>query len=184
MLKKLDFNLTITNIFIILSFVWTILYYLWFSKYLFLKTWVELFFVFFISTFFHWWILHFIFNSVFLFYFWNIVELNLWKVKYILFFVFTVFFESFLINYIKWFYNVVWISWFCMAILAYYSLDLKEKRNPEYKTWILFLIINIFYWLSPWISFYWHLFWAIAWVIFYYLNKEFLRKKMVWAFSH
>lgn len=70
-----------------------------------------------------------------------------------------------------------------MALLSYYTLDLKDKNNPEYKTWIVFLIINIAYWLYPWISFLWHLLWAVCWVIFYYLNKEFLRKKMVWAFS-
>ena len=67
-----------------------------------------------------------------------------------------------------------------MAILAYYTLDLKDKRDPEYKSWIVFIILNVLIWLHPQISFYWHFFGILAWIIFYYLNKEIVRKKLVW----
>lgn len=183
-LKNNFLSFSVTNIFIFLSFVWFILNFLWFSEYIFnLQYDFKIIFLFFISTFFHWDIFHFLFNSIFLVYFWNILEKNLWKNKYIFFFIFTVLFEWFLIKYFSSYYNVIWISWFCMAVLAYYTLDLKDKRNPEYKTWFIFLFINIAYGIAPSVSFYGHLFWAVAWVVFYYLDKEFFRKKMVWAFA-
>lgn len=182
-MKNKFLNLSITNIFVILSFVWFVLNLFWFyglfQNFLgnnifwnFLK--------FFLFTFFHWWILHFISNFIFMIYFWNIVELLLWKTKYLIFFVFSVIFIWLSILVFSGFYNVVWISWFCMAILAYYTLDLRDKNNPDYKWWIVFMLVNIWVWIFPWISLLWHLFWVFAWIIFYYLNKEFFRKKMVW----
>jgi len=142
--------------------------------------WYMIFIQFFVWSFLHWSFMHLLFNSIFIYYFWNILELLIWKKKMIYFFIFTVFFigTMLLIN-IKW--NTIWISWFAMALLSYYTLELKSRKNPEYKWWITALILNIAIWLVPWISLLWHLYWAIAWVIFYFLNKELFRKKMVWV---
>lgn len=184
MLKNISLNFSVTNILIFLSFAWFLGYFLWFDNYIFYYVYdYKIIILFFIYTFFHWSIFHFLFNAIFLFYFWNLVEKIIWKNKYILFFVFSVLFEGFLIKYIITNgLNVIWISWFCMAVLTYYALYLKEKNNPEYKSAIVFIIINILYGLAPWISLLWHLFWAISGIIFYFLTKDFFRKKMVWAF--
>lgn len=185
-MKNKILSLSFSNIFVFLSLVWTFLFFFWFYSFFQNLLWNDIFsnfLKFFIFTFFHWGLLHFFSNAIFIIYFWNIVELSLWKTKYLLFFVFSVVFEWISILIFSDYYNVIWISWFCMAILAYYTLDLKYKNDPEYKSWIVFIALNIAIWLMPWISFLWHLFWMISWIIFYYLNKEFLRKKMVWAFS-
>lgn len=177
-----------SNIFIFLSFIWTLFYIIfWIPDFLYFNTslWVN-FIKFFLYTFFHGWFLHFLWNSIIIAYIWNILENKIWKRKYLLLFIFSVIFSWFSILYFSdlWIYNVIWISGFCMAILSYYTFDLFYKNNPEYKWWLYFIILNILIWLTPWISFLWHLFWAIAWVIFYFLNKEFLKKKMVWLFSN
>ncbi len=157
------------------------LYSLWINDfYIKHSMWYIIFIQFFIWTFLHWSVMHILFNSIFIYYFWNTLEALIWKKKFIIFFVFSVFFIWWLllIN-IKW--NTIWISWFAMALLAYYTLELKSRNNPEYKWWITALIINIGIWLMPWISLLWHLYWAIAWVLFYFFNKEIFRKKMVGA---
>ncbi len=158
-----------------------IIYTLWINKfYIYNWMWYLIFLQFFIWTFLHWSFFHIIFNSIFIYYFWNILEALIWKKKFIIFFIFSVFFIwSLLLLNIKW--NVIWISWFAMALLSYYTLELRSRNNPEYKWWITALIINIWIWMLPWISMLWHLYWAISWVIFYFLNKELFRKKMVWA---
>lgn len=184
-MKNLNLNLkpTVSNIFVISSFIWMIIYYLWLTEKIFFlqNTTFWLLLLFFISTFIHWWILHFFFNSVFILYFWNILETSFWKTKFILFFIFTIIFTGFWIKFIYWFYNTIWISWFCMALLSYYTLYLKDIKSQEYLWGLIFLGLNIWYWFTEWISFWWHFFGAIAWIIFYYLNKDFFRRKIVWA---
>lgn len=134
---------------------------------------------FFTGSFLHWWFTHLLFNSMFVYIFWNIVEMIIWRKKFIMLFVFvTVFVWVLLSIFAGW--NTVWISWFCMALISYYTLELKSKNNPEYKWWITAIIINIWIWFVPGISLLWHLFWAIAWVIFYLLNKQYLKRKMAW----
>lgn len=139
-----------------------------------------IFIQFFIWTFMHWSIMHLALNSIFIYYFWNILELLIWRRRFIYFFLFSVFFIwwMLLLN-IKW--NTIWISWFAMALLSYYTLELKSKNNPEYKWWITALVINIWIWFLPWISLLGHFYWALAWLIYYFFNKELFRKKMVWA---
>ena len=181
---RFNFNFTITNVFIVLSFIWFVIYFLKALPYTFFYFRDDIllnFFKFFFFTFVHWSVLHFLSNSIFLYYFWNILELLLWKTKYIIFFIFCVIFSWVCILAVSESYNVIWISGFCMAILAYFTLDMKYKNNPEYKSWLVFIGLNIVIWLMPWISLYWHLFWAISWIIFYYLDREILRKKMVWV---
>jgi membrane associated rhomboid family serine protease len=142
--------------------------------------WIYIFQLFF-SVFLHWWIFHFLMNSIFLYIFGNMLELLIWRKKYILFFLFIVLFNWILITFFEWWNtNTIWISGFCMAILSYYVLELKSRNNPEYKWWITAIIVNVGIWFLPWISLFWHLFWAIWWIIFYFLNKDFFRPKLVW----
>lgn len=165
----------------IMAYFYPDMYILWIND-IFIKNGM-LYIVFvqlFVWTLLHQWFMHLLFNSIFIFYFWNTLEALIWKKKFILFYVFSVFFIwwMLLLN-IKW--NTIWISWFTMALLAYSTLELKSRNNIEYKWWITALIINIWIWFIPWISLAWHFYWAIAWVIFYFLNKEIFRKKMVWV---
>lgn len=178
--------LSISNILIIISIFFTFV-----ANYLyrdFMSYWMNSFFLhnwdyityilqYFTYSFIHWWVLHILFNSVFIYYFWNMLEYIIWQKKYIIFFIFVTIFNwvalTLLTN-----ANTIWISWFAMAILAYYTLELKERRDPEYKWWITAIVINVWIGLSPEISLVWHLFWAIAWVIFFYLNKDYLRRLM------
>lgn len=182
-------KISITYLFISLSFIFTIfatlnneLYVFWLNKF-FLNEWNYLVFSLqlFLSNFLHWWITHLAFNSLFLYLFWTQIELLIWRVKYLYFFIFIVFFNWFFLVFLAWDYvNTIWISGFCMAIISYFVLELKSKNNPEYKWWITALVINVWIWFLPWISLVWHLFWAIWWVIFYYINKEYLRPKWIW----
>jgi len=134
---------------------------------------------FFLWTFLHLSITHLLFNCIFIYYFWNILELLMWKKKFLIFFIFSVLFIcSMLFINISW--NTIWISWFAMALLTYYTLELKSRNNNEYKGWITAIILNLIIWFLPSISLFWHFYWVIAWLIFYLLNKDFFRKKMVW----
>jgi len=188
--RWINFNnktMSISNILILLSAIATITAYFIPAVYIFginnifLNEWLYHIYIiqFFTWTFLHWWIFHLLFNSIFIYFFWNIIEWIIWKKKYITFFIFTVFFNWILISLLS-AWNTVWISWFCMALISYYTLELKSRNDPEYKWWITAIIINIWIWLSPWISLIWHLFWAIAWVLYYLFNKRFFREKWVW----
>lgn len=184
-------DFTVSNTLILISLFFTMLtyiypniYVLWINTY-FLNQWN--YFVYFIQfftwTFLHAWFLHLFLNSIFIYYFWNIIEALIWRKKFTLFFIFsTVFIWLIITNYS---YNsipvnTVWISWFAMALLTFYTLELKRRNNPEYKWWITALVINIWIWLLPQISLLGHLFWAIAWLIFYLINRDYLRKKLIW----
>lgn len=134
---------------------------------------------FFTGTFLHGSIIHLLANSIFIYFFWNVLEWLIWKKKFFIFFIFVVFFNGILITNLSW-VNTIGISWFVMALLSYYTLELKSRNNPEYKWWITAIILNIAVWLMPWVSFLWHLLWAIAWVLYYLYNKDFFRKKYVW----
>jgi len=180
-------KISISNLLILISAIFTIvatfypnIYVLWMNS-IFLDQWnyYVYFIQYFTSNFLHWNILHLFMNCIFLYYFWNIVEWIIWRNKFIIFFVFTVIFNWVLLTYFgSW--NVIWISWFCMALISYFTLELKSRNNMEYKWWITAIIVNIWIWLVPWISLLWHLFWAIAWVLYYLYNKDFFRKKWVW----
>ena len=183
----MNYNLNISKILIAISFLLTFiaqlypsLYSLWVNNF-YLNDWIYHIFLiqFFIWTFLHWGIFHLLFNSIFIYYFWNIIEIILWTKKYIIFFVFVVTFNGILLSiFSNW--NTIWISWFCMALISYYTLELKSKNNPDYKWWITAIVINVLLWFMPWISLLWHLFWAIAWVLYYYLNKNIFRLKLIW----
>ena len=119
-------NFTITNLLIGLSFIWYVIFNYTSYKYWYSDNYLSLFIQFFVSTFLHWWFFHFFFNSVMLAYFWNIVELNLKEFKYILFFVFSVVFNWVFVYIFSWMkYNVIWVSGFCMAVLAFFTFDFK-----------------------------------------------------------
>lgn len=179
---------TISNFLIYISWLFTLISYFypdilvfWINNvFLNNKVYYIYFLQIFIWTFLHWWMLHFLSNSIFIYLFWNVLELLIWRKKYLIFFLFTVIFNWIFLSFINT-WNIIWISGFCMALLSYYTLELRSRNNMEYKWWITALIINIWIWFLPWISLYWHLFWAIAWVIYYLITKEFFRRKMVWA---
>ena len=174
---------SISNLLILLSIFTTLLSYFYPQLYIlginnvFLNEWLYYILIiqFFIWTFIHWWFMHLIFNTIFIYIFWNTVEILIWRKKYILFFIFTVLFNWILLSIFSW-ANTIWISWFAMALLWYYVLDLKFKNNPEYKGWITAIILNIWIWFIPWISLLWHLFWVISWIIYFTLNKLILKK--------
>lgn len=171
-------KLTISNLLIIISAIFTLIawinpsiYSLWINN-IFLEQWYYIIFVlqFFTGTFLHGSFLHLLMNSLFIYYFWNNIEFLIWKKRFFWFFIFTTIFIWIMITSFTNQYTI-WISWFAMALLTYYTLELYNRWNPEYKWWITALIINIAIWLVPGISLVWHFFWAIAWVIFYLFNK-------------
>lgn len=170
--------LNISNSLIIISAIFTFFSFkdsefliFWMNDF-FLVQWdyLKLFFQFCFYSFLHWSILHLVFNSLFLYIFWNKVEEYMGKKDYFIFFIFVT-----ILNWISLLilssWNTIWISWFAMALLAFYTLMLYQVRDNEYKWWITALIINILIWFSAQISLVWHLFWAIFWWIFFYLHK-------------
>ena len=176
---SLNFRLSITNFFILISSILTFLSFLYPSIlvyginniFLYRGEYLYVLIQFFIWTFLHWWILHLLFNSIFLLFFWNQLEYKLWEKKYFLFFLFTIIFTWLALLFLS-SWNTIWISTFTLAILSYYSLDLYFKSDNEYKAWFLAIFINIAIWFSSDISLIWHLFWAISWLIFYLLNTK------------
>jgi hypothetical protein len=63
--------------------------------------------------------------------------------------------------------NTIGISGFAMAVLAYIFLDLRSKRNPEYKSAGIFLLINIGIGFTGNISLTGHLSGAIFGILFF-----------------
>ena len=183
-------KITYSIILIIISIIFTIISFLYPEIYIFsindvfLNKWLyHIYFIqFFTWTFLHIWIFHLLINCIFLYIFWDIIEKIIWKKKFIVFFLFATIFNWIIISYIS-IWNTVWISWFCMALISYYTLELKSKNNPEYKWWVTAIIINIIIWFIPWISLIWHLFWAIAWILYFYYNKNYFKEKFVWNYK-
>jgi membrane associated rhomboid family serine protease len=151
----------------------------------FLNIWdyYHYFLQYFTYSFIHWDLFHLLSNSFFIFIFWNMLENIILRKRFIIFFIFITIFNWILLSIFSE-YNVIWISWFALAILTYYTLELKSLKNPDYKWWITAIILSILIWLTPWISLLWHLFWAIWWAIFYYINKDFFFRKKVWLITN
>jgi len=186
-------KITITNLLliiaIIISFINFIFPDLWLYQFgmnnYFLEqnNYIIYFLQFFTSQFLHWSIFHLVFNMMFIYYFWNTLEYIIWRQKFIYFFTFTAIFVWIMISiFSNW--NTIWMSSFAMAVLAYYTLELRSRKNPEYKWWITAIILNIVVWFFPWISLVWHLFWTIAWVIFYFLNSDFFAREKIWKIKN
>ncbi len=155
---------------VVASFNWN-LYDFWMHKY-FLVNWsyINLFFQFIIYSFLHWWIMHFLSNALFLYFFWNILELKLKESKYISLFIFsTIFSWLILLFFAKW--TTVWISWFCLSIVTYYTC-LQRKWSEEFKWWITAIVLSLIVWIWTNISLLWHASGALAWYIFYKINKK------------
>ncbi|QFR39217.1 rhomboid family intramembrane serine protease [Candidatus Gracilibacteria bacterium 28_42_T64] len=129
---------------------------------------------FFTSTFLHAGFFHFIANALFLYIFGNVVELLIGKKKYIGFFIFAIFFIGSGLTFIN-AGNTVGISGFCMALLSYYTLELKSQNNVDYKGGITAIILNIAIGLHPGISLFGHLFGVIGGILFYIFNKTFFK---------
>lgn len=179
-------KMSFSNIMLLMCFPITIialnlpeLYVFWMNN-VFLEKWLYhvYFFQFFSSTLIHGSVLHLLTNSVFFFIFWNLVENIIWKKKIIYFYLFSSVFIGLWLSYFSnW--NTVWMSWFLMALLSYYTIYLYSKKDPEYKWWITAIIVSIIIWLDPGISFYGHFFWAIVGVIFFLLNHNYLKKQYI-----
>jgi membrane associated rhomboid family serine protease len=162
-------KLSISNILILLSIIFTLLSFkfqnllvFWMNNF-FIERWEYYYYFlqFFTSNFIHWDLMHLLFNWLFIYIFWNMVEIMLWKNKFILFFIFISIFNWIWLTYFANNQNTIWISWFALALLSYYTLELKSQKNPEYTGWITAILINIAIWFLPWISLLWHLFWTI-----------------------
>jgi hypothetical protein len=185
-------KLTFSNLLILLSAIFTII---WYYNQWFISEWsINNFYLeenishyilqFFTGTFIHGWFMHFFMNSIFIYYFWNILEIIMWRNKFIIFFLTSVLFSWILLSYLNWNSYTIWISWFVLAIITYYTLELKKQNNPEYKWWITAILINIWIGFYPWISLYWHLSWVIFWIIFFYIINDFLKRQLIWLFNY
>ncbi|EKE26039.1 MAG: hypothetical protein ACD_4C00459G0003 [uncultured bacterium (gcode 4)] len=139
----------------------------------FLVSWNYLLFLiqFLLYQFLHGWLFHILSNSLFIYIFWNQLESFIWNKRYITFFVLNSIFVWIALLFLST-WTTIWISWFAMAILAYITMELKRRKNPEYKSALLFLWINVAIGLTGNISFVWHLFWAIFGIMFYFFNKK------------
>ncbi len=126
---------------------------------------------FFTSQFFHGDMLHLLFNGVFVFYFGNILESIIWYKKMLVFFILNSVFLWIVLTFLA-LWVTVWISWFALAILTYYTLLLKQRNNPEYKGGITAIVINIVIGLSPWISFLGHFGGMLFWTVFFFSQKK------------
>ena len=122
---------------IIVSFIFTIIWYInplifqyWMNNY-FLNNWNYIWFIFqiVIYSFIHGWFLHFISNTIFLYLFWNSLEDLIWSKKYIVFFILTTIFNAVFLIIFSGNNTTVWISGFCMALLSYYTLELKKRKK-------------------------------------------------------
>lgn len=171
--------ISVSNILIIISSIFTFtalfnpeIYVFWMNDFYLNQGKYHLFLVqFFTSNFLHGSFFHLFMNSIFLYYFWNIVEMLLGRKRYVIFFITSVFFIGIsILIFGAW--NTIWISGFCMALLTYYTFELKRQNNPEYKWGITAIIINVWIWLTPQISLVWHLFWAIYGFIYNKLTQK------------
>ncbi len=173
--------MTVSNILIVISIFFTALTFFFPNIYIFgmnnyfLSEWnYPLWFLqMFTSQFLHGWVLHLLMNSIFIYYFWNILELIIGQRKMILFFIFNSIFLGLFLTFM-WAGNTVWISWFALAILTYYTIQLYSVKNPEYTGWLTAIALNILIGLSPGISFLGHLGGMIFWVIFWCINRYLL----------
>ena len=120
----------------------------------------------------HWWIMHLLSNSLFLVLFWLKVEKYLGFKKYITLFIFSSFVSVIWLLLLSWNNITIWISWFTLSILAYYTFWLSRNKK-EFNAWLIYIWINILIWFGSNISLIWHLLWVISWVVFYFLIKRF-----------
>jgi rhomboid protease GluP len=174
--------LSLTNIFIILSFFLTLLvslypelYQFWMNGiFLWEKNYLFLGIQFLTYSFIHGGILHFVSNALFLFYFWNEVENDIKDIKYLSFFFFTTLFIWIMILSFE-ADNTVGISWFWLAIMTYYTLELKRRGNPDYRWGLTAIFVNVALGFIPGISLIGHFFWVISGIAFFYVNKKLLK---------
>jgi len=179
-------NFSISQTLVFLCFLATLLTYIILDIYVFgmntyfLNQWIYHVYIlqFFTSNFIHGGILHLVFNSIFIYYFWSHVEYLIGKKAYIAFFLCNAVFIWLGLTFLTPGVNTIWISWFALAIITYYTLHLKSIGNPEYTWWITAIVINILIGLSPQVSFLGHFLWMVFGGIYYiYHNKSLIRNK-------
>ena len=120
-------------------------------------------------------VFHLLSNTFFLYMFGNQVETMLGRNRFMLFFVLSSLFVgiSLLIFSQS---NTIGISGFAMAVLAYVFLDLYAKKNPEYRSAGIFLLINMAIGFTGNISLTGHVSGAIFGMLFFFFNAYFRRK--------
>jgi hypothetical protein len=170
---------SISNILIAISFIMTSIvisvpeyYDYWINSYFLSQGLYHIFVIqLFAWVFMHWWILHLLSNSLFIYFFWNIVENTLWIKKYLLLLFSSIVFTGIsLILFNQW--NTVWISWFAMTLIGFYTTIMIIKWNEDYKWWITAIIINVWIWFVPWISLVGHLSWVIIGIIYWLFYRK------------
>ncbi len=180
-------NYSVSNILIVLSIFATLAVtinhqlYTYGMNTFFLDRWIYYIYAiqFFSSQFLHGWMLHLFGNIIFIGYFWNTLEWLIWSKKFLIFFIFTTIINGLAITYFSE-YNTVWISWFALALLTYYALEMRSRAEFQESKWALVaIVINIAIWFAPGISLVWHASWAIAGILYYYMNKNFFRPKFI-----
>lgn len=123
------------------------------------------------SQFLHGSILHIASNAIFILYFWNVLEREIGKNKYLLFFILCAVFIWIILTLLT-NVNTIWISWFALAVLSYYTLILWSRWNPEYAGGITAIVVNIAIGFTPGISFLWHFAGMVFWALFWFSESK------------
>lgn len=127
----------------------------------------------FTSQFLHGGLLHLAMNSFFILYFGNALERMIWVNKFLVFFIFNAIFLGFVITFLGWATsNTVGISGFALAVLTYYTLELRSLKHPEWSGGATAIVINVLIGLTPWISFLGHFGWMVFGGIYWILNQK------------
>lgn len=113
-------------------------------------------------------LLHLLSNSFFLSIFGNQLEALIGRNRFMLFFVLNTVFVGISLLFLA-SGNTIGISGFAMAILAYIFLELRSRRNPEYRSAGVFLFINVAIGFTGNISLIGHLSGAIFGMVFFFI---------------
>jgi membrane associated rhomboid family serine protease len=170
---------SISNLLIAISFIATSaaismpeLYNYWINSFFLNQGFYNIFIIqLFTGVFIHWWISHLLSNSLFIYFFWNIVENTLWIKKYLILLFSSIIITGIsLILFTQW--NTIWISWFAMTLLWFYTTIMFMNWNNDYKWWITAILIYVWIWFMPWISLVGHLSGVIIGIIFWLFYRK------------
>jgi len=112
-------------------------------------------------SFLHWGMLHILSNVIFFLFIGKIIEITHGKSYTWLLWIWTTLFVGTVLMFLST-HSTIWWSGFAMALLTIYTLDFYKRGNPEYKWWLLLIMLNIGIGLYGNVSLLWHLAGAIA----------------------
>jgi membrane associated rhomboid family serine protease len=175
-----SFNkVTLSNFLIVLCIIFTVLkdfwvinaWIYWINPFLWeLKMYKEVVISLFTSNFIHFWIIHIISNCFVLYLFWNWLEQNIWRAKYmILFMLSSILNWSFVYYFTEGSTLTGWISGFIMTIVAYYWYELYVRNDPRYLMFVQYSILWALVGILPFVSFFGHVWWTISGVLIFVL---------------